>query len=419
MKNMLITYSNRVLSLFLLCTFCYITILANDDVIYEEKDYRTSHWSLGVQGGLSFLDGDISQHEKELITFFSNPDLEWNVGVYGEYSINPLVGLGLEYRYTRMGQTNTAMQSGGDMHELTPYASISLNKLLTMSARQFKWNLLFKLGMGLGYYQISTESLNGTVAEKVTYGNLKGISLMLPLGFGYEYNVSENWAIGAYYDYRYSLATDLLDAKMAGTSNDGLHEVTVGVRYKFKAKKYPHNKNISWRLYRNKQLMRDVAEGDADELQMAALRLGAIKKDTLYIMESHKDTLYMVSNNYIKEAVVPQMQYSVYFATGKSDLQSSGLIDIAHVAEEMIENENLVVHVHPYYDRSGSKEFNLKLGRERAERVKYELIYVWGIDASRIKTYEAKVLLTKDDKIHYQPFRRCDLILEDTAKEKE
>ena len=127
----------------------------------------------------------------------------------------------------------------------------------------------------------------------------------------------------------------------------------------------------------------------------------------------------MVSNNYIKEEVVPQMQYSVYFATGKSDLQSSGLIDIAHVAEEMIENENLVVHVHPYYDRSGSKEFNLKLGRERAERVKYELIYVWGIDASRIKTYEAKVLLTKDDKIHYQPFRRCDLILEDTAKEKE
>ena len=61
----------------------------------------------------------------------------------------------------------------------------------------------------------------------------------------------------------------------------------------------------------------------------------------------------------------------------------------------------------------------MKLGRERAERVKYELIYVWGIDASRIKTYEAKVLLTKDDKIHYQPFRRCDLILEDTAKEKE
>ena len=261
MMNVLGAYKNRFLFLILFCTFFCTTILAEDNVLYEEKDYRTSHWSLGVQGGLSFLDGDISQHNKELMTFFSNPDLEWNVDVYGEYSINPLVGLGLEYRYTRMGQANTALQSNGDMHELAPYASISLNKLLTMSSRPFKWNLLFKLGMGIGYYQIFTESLNGSIAEKVTYGDLKGISLMLPLGLGYEYNVSDNWSIGAYYDYRYSLATDLLDAKMAGTSNDGLHELTLGVRYKFKAKKFPHNKNISWRLYRNKQLMKDVAEG--------------------------------------------------------------------------------------------------------------------------------------------------------------
>lgn len=414
MMNVLGAYKNRFLFLILFCIFFYTTILAEDNVLYEEKDYRTSHWSLGVQGGLSFLDGDISQHNKELMTFFSNPDLEWNVGVYGEYSINPLVGLGLEYRYTRMGQANTALQSNGDMHELAPYASISLNKLLTMSSRPFKWNLLFKLGMGIGYYQIFTESLNGSIAEKVTYGDLKGISLMLPLGFGYEYNVSDNWAVGAYYDYRYSLASDVLDAKMAGKSNDGLHEVTIGVRYKFKTKKYPHNKNISWGLHRNKQLMRDVAEGNANKFQMAALGFGPSKKDTLYIMESHKDTLYMVSNEYIRE--VPQTQYSVYFATGKSELQSTGLIDIAHVAEAMIENENMIVHVHPYYDRSGSKEFNLKLGRERAERIKYELVYVWGIDASRIRTYEAKVLLTKDDKLHYQPFRRCDMILEEVNK---
>lgn len=414
MMNVLGAYKNRFLFLILFCTFFCTTILAEDNVLYEEKDYRTSHWSLGVQGGLSFLDGDISQHNKELMTFFSNPDLEWNVDVYGEYSISPLVGLGLEYRYTRMGQANTALQSNGDMHELAPYASISLNKLLTMSSRPFKWNLLFKLGMGIGYYQIFTESLNGSIAEKVTYGDLKGISLMLPLGLGCEYNVSDNWSIGAYYDYRYSLATDLLDAKMAGTSNDGLHELTLGVRYKFKAKKFPHNKNISWRLYRNKQLMKDVAEGNADAYQMAAMGLRTPTKDTLYIMESHKDTLYMVSKDIIRE--VPQTQYSVYFATGKSELQSTGLIDIAHVAEAMIENENMIVHVHPYYDRSGSKEFNLKLGRERAERIKYELVYVWGIDASRIRTYEAKVLLTKDDKLHYQPFRRCDMILEEVNK---
>ena len=157
-----------------------------------------------------------------------------------------------------------------------------------------------------------------------------------------------------------------------------------------------------------------VAEGNADAYQMAAMGLRTPTKDTLYIMESHKDTLYMVSKDIIRE--VPQTQYSVYFATGKSELQSTGLIDIAHVAEAMIENENMIVHVHPYYDRSGSKEFNLKLGRERAERIKYELVYVWGIDASRIRTYEAKVLLTKDDKLHYQPFRRCDMILEEVNK---
>lgn len=408
--------SNRIILLSILfgVLFQFNTLANETEMVVEKKDYRTTHWSLGVLGGISFLDGDISQHNKDLMTFFSNPDLEWHAGIFGEYSINPLVGLGLEYRYTRMGQENTSLRSNGDMHELTPYASISLNKLLTMSSKPFKWNLLFKVGMGLGYYQILTESVSGHVAEKVTYGDLKGLSLMLPLGFGYEYNISDNWALGIHYDYRYSLATDLLDAKMTGTSNDGLHEVTLGVRYKFKAKKYPHNKNISWRNYHNRQLLKDVAEGNADKYQKAALGLRPLGKDTLYIVESHKDTLYVVSKDVVKEEA--KIQYSVYFATGQSVLESAGLIDIAHVAEAMMKNENMIVHIYPYYDRAGSKEFNLKLGRQRAERVQQELVYVWGIDSDRIRTHEAKVLLTKDDKLHYQPFRRCDLILEEIEK---
>lgn len=409
-------YNSRVLVLFLFCVFSSAALLAEDKgVTYDEKDYRTSHWSLGVHGGLSFLDGDISQHNKELATFFSSPDLEWNIGLYGEYSFNPLVSLGLEYRYTRMGQANVVLRSSGDMHEWAPYVSVSLNKLLTMSSRPFKWNLLFKVGMGVGYYQVSTEGLNGNVVDNVVYGDLKGISLMLPLGFGYEYNISDNWAIGAYYDYRYSLATDLLDARMSGTSNDGLHEIAVGVRYKFKAKKYPHNKNISRQSYRNRQLLKGAADGNPDAAsQMAALALSVPQKDTLYIVESHKDTVYVVSKEIVKET--SQMQYSVYFATGKSDLQPNGLISVANVADAMIKNENMIVHVHPYYDRSGSDEFNLKLGNERAERIKQELVNVWGVDSSRIKTYTAKVLQTKDEKLHYQPFRRCDLILEEVAK---
>lgn len=380
----------------------YSEQLNQNDSLLKSRFEKFSHWSVGINGGMTFLDGDIRQQKGELHTFFNSPKLLWNIGAYGEYSINPLIGVGLEYRYMQMGQRNVTMASNGDMHEVSPYVSVCLNNVFGNPHVTYRWKLNFKIGMGLGYYNITTESVNGEILENVKYGDSDGLALLLPIGLNFEYNITKDWALGLYYNYRYSLGTDLLDGRSTGTSNDGIHELALGVRYKINARKRPHNYNINQGVYQLDELKGHLAalkdEGGLDNTK-------PYQKDTLYVIEQHKDTVYIVQEE--ENVLKTQETTSIYFATGQSVLTPTSLVKIATIAELMITNEDLTIQIQPYFDEAGTYEYNLSLGKERAERIVKELYDVWGISDKRVKINEAIMMQSKDGRKHYQPFRKC------------
>ena len=122
-----------------------------------------SHWSFGIKGGTNYFrvaPGALTRGDQFHLIFGGNL----------EYSINPLVGLGVEYMYNPYGhdyQLN-ATQTGkleGRTHDVLMYASINLMNLLVPNRTAFwsKMNIYGDAGVGVGFYQFKLSDASGNV----------------------------------------------------------------------------------------------------------------------------------------------------------------------------------------------------------------------------------------------------------------
>ena len=69
-------------------------------------------------------------------------------------------------------------------------------------------------------------------------------------------------------------------------------------------------------------------------------------------------------------------------------------------------DQSLCVEVRGYCDYMGNNPYNNLLSQRRSDRVKAEMVKIWGIPADRIiANGKGKVL---EPKIKYRPNRRCD-----------
>ena len=76
----------------------------------------------------------------------------------------------------------------------------------------------------------------------------------------------------------------------------------------------------------------------------------------------------------------------VAFRFNQSDVESSQMPSIEHVAKYLKDNPNVNVTVNGYASPEGTEEYNLKLSQRRADAVKKILVDKYGIAASRINT---------------------------------
>ncbi len=77
---------------------------------------------------------------------------------------------------------------------------------------------------------------------------------------------------------------------------------------------------------------------------------------------------------------------SVYFDLNSSSVKSAQKDRLVTVAQAMKANTDIKIVVTGHTDKTGSEEFNSKLGQKRADAVKDHLVSVYGIDAARIST---------------------------------
>ena len=97
---------------------------------------------------------------------------------------------------------------------------------------------------------------------------------------------------------------------------------------------------------------------------------------------------------------------SVYFDFDRTELDNEALTSIRKVANRMQKDTSLLVEVRGYCDFLGDVTYNEKLSIRRSERVKKELVNIWGIDADRIIVNgKGKII---QPQIKYRPNRRCD-----------
>lgn len=76
----------------------------------------------------------------------------------------------------------------------------------------------------------------------------------------------------------------------------------------------------------------------------------------------------------------------VAFRFNQSDVESSQMPSIEHVASYLKENPDAKITINGYASPEGTEEYNLQLSQRRAEAVKSLLVDKYGIDASRITT---------------------------------
>ena len=185
---------------------------------------------------------------------------------------------------------------------------------------------------------------------------------------------SMNWALNGY-GYE-GVAYDI---------NKSAFQLNAGIVYKFKNSNGSHNFTIAQ--------LRDQSEIDGLNSQINNLRNDLNNKDSQL---SAKDKQIKDLQNaldecnkkpkYVKPATATNLQPTVLFQQGKSNVEKSQMPNIELIAQYMKNHPEANIEIKGYASPEGPKELNQKLSEKRAEAVKKVLVKKYKIAASRLTT---------------------------------
>jgi len=383
-----------------------------------------SLWSFTLETGTNVFDGDFHPN---LDGTQQNAIKKPAFGGTLEYTFNPAFGMGLAYYYHPVKAKDNNASFTSILHQLYPYFALNLLHLNSNSIHT-KWGIWGTIGMGYTRYNsnLTIYSDNTPIHSSVP----RGEAIIIPVGFLLEYNFSHNLALDAKLQYC-SHNADNLEGGVAGSqynykgvSNDFLFTSTIGIRWKPTAKTKQHVRNINWDTFRPDKSLSFVNDLKKEMTDLQK-RVGKVE-DRVNVMEPLLASMKMLfdkegpdidedgvpdqrdmDNNTLANTPVdfwgrtlgstvvirnqaPVSQYvevqTVYFQPDQLQLQNDGLATIRLIAERMLSEPDLMLETRGYCDYTGTVNHNQKLSLLRAERVKKELVEVYGISADRIVT---------------------------------
>ena len=420
----------KISLLFILSLFLF-PVIAQE----RQENPQFSKWSVSIDAGLNAFDGDMKATP---YNWYQNVRGGLSLGAIVDYTFNPAVSLGLMYNYLPLsadnhyarGRGNSSLSSGGftsTYHLVAPTLSVNIINVISRTV-DTKWGLWFSAGMGLGFFSSNLETVSTVQSSGVgiwtEHPQHKGVALAIPIGANLEYNFTKNLAAGLKIQYLTNNRDDLEGdpAKESGytfegVTNDFISSAAVNLRWKFGADKNPHIRDVNWETYSPDKvhLLARALKNDVDNLkkQVGAIddlvkrvddldsRVGDI--EALLSSDGPDDDGDGVPNHRDKEPNTPRgtpvnfwggaispKDYSsvpfIFFAHDQTTLDDNAYETIYMVAELLKANPALLVEVRGFSDYTGKDAYNLKLSERRAERVKKELVDVYGVDAKRIGT---------------------------------
>ena len=235
--------------------------------------------------------------------------------------------------------------------------------------RTFEFVPVFGFGWG---HTFGTEENFNVLTSKA------GIDFAFNLGSKKAWQIyvepSMNWALNGY-GYE-GVAYDI---------NKSAFQLNAGIVYKFKNSNGSHNFTIAQ--------LRDQSEIDGLNSQINNLRNDLNNKDSQL---SAKDKQIKDLQNaldecnkkpkYVKPATATNLQPTVLFQQGKSNVEKSQMPNIELIAQYMKNHPEANIEIKGYASPEGPKELNQKLSEKRAEAVKKVLVKKYKIAASRLTT---------------------------------
>ena len=217
-----------------------------------------------------------------------------------------------------------------------------------------------------------------------TEENCNALTSKAGIDFTFNLGKSKAWQIYVEPSMNWALNGDGYEG-VAYNINQSAFQLNAGIVYKFKNSNGSHNFTIAQ--------LRDQNEIDGLNSQINSLRGDLNDKDAQL---SAKDKQIKDLQNaldecnkkpkYVKPATATNLQPTVLFQQGKSNVEKSQMPNIELIAQYMKNHPEAKVEIKGYASPEGNKEFNQALSQKRADAVKNVLVKKYKIAADRLTT---------------------------------
>ncbi len=317
------------------------------------------NWSMGVQGGATMkMSGE---------GFFKSARPAFGLTLGKQWT--PILGMDIQ----GMGYVNTTNSS--TMIDASDVSLIGRMNLMNLFAgyngmpRPFEVETVTGLGW-LHHYMTGS-------------GDTDDLSARVGLNFNFNLGEDAAWTLGIKPAVLFNLTGEYPSKKLAFNRNKANMEILLGLTYHFAdADGNRHfalvNAIDPLALAAMNEEINDLREvivakdvelvGLADELMVVQDQLNEARNKE---MEATGQTIKIL------ESVVA-------FPFNQSDVQTSQMPSLEHVANYLKDNPNAKITVNGYASPEGTEEYNLQLSQRRADAVKNILVDKYGIAADRI-----------------------------------
>lgn len=343
----------------LLSVFALGALTINAQTAVVESGGFWDNWSIGIQGGGTMKMSGTGFFKSARPAFGLTIGKQWT----------PILGIDVQ----GMGYVNTTNSS--TMVDASDVSLIGRMNLMNLFAgyegmpRPFEIETVTGLGW-LHHY------MNGV-------GDTDDLSARVGLNFNFNLGEDAAWTIGLKPAVVFNLTGDYPSKKMALNRKHANMEILLGLTYHFA----DGDGNRHFAMVNTV----DPMEVAAMNAEINDLREVLAAKDIELV--GLADELLVVQNQ-LNEARNKQVEASgktihilesvVAFPFNQSDVQSSQMASLEHVANYLKKNPDANITVNGYASPEGTEEYNLQLSQRRADAVKNLLVSKYGIEADRI-----------------------------------
>ena len=343
----------------LLSVFALGALTINAQTAVVESGGFWDNWSIGIQGGGTMKMSGTGFFKSARPAFGLTIGKQWT----------PILGIDVQ----GMGYVNTTNSS--TMVDASDVSLIGRMNLMNLFAgyegmpRPFEIETVTGLGW-LHHY------MNGV-------GDTDDLSARVGLNFNFNLGEDAAWTIGLKPAVVFNLTGDYPSKKMALNRKHANMEILLGLTYHFA----DGDGNRHFAMVNTV----DPMEVAAMNVEINDLREVLAAKDIELV--GLADELLVVQNQ-LNEARNKQVEASgktihilesvVAFPFNQSDVQSSQMSSLEHVANYLKKNPDANITVNGYASPEGTEEYNLQLSQRRADAVKNLLVSKYGIEADRI-----------------------------------